>query len=74
MTIDLGDLYSAELQVGLFLHHAIADLAAAARTEGRLPIVLAGNCNSGVIGCFAAAGRVAETLMLRRSIPGSKPV
>jgi arginase len=58
MTIDLGDLYPAELHARFFLHHAIADLAAAARTEGRLPIVLAGNCNSGVIGCLAAAGRV----------------
>jgi len=58
MTVDLGDLYPAELHVGFFLHHAIADLAASARIEGRFPIVLTGNCNSGVIGCLAAAGRV----------------
>jgi arginase len=55
--IDLDDLYPAELAVGFFLHHAIADAAASARAEGSMPIALTGNCNSGVIGCLAATGR-----------------
>jgi arginase len=59
-TIGLEGLYPAELAVGFFLHHAIADAVAMARQEESLPLVLTGNCNSGVLGCLAAAGRTSS--------------
>lgn len=55
--IGLGDTYPSELAVGFLLHRSIADAATGARTGGRLPVALTGNCNSGVIGCLTAALR-----------------
>jgi arginase len=55
--LDIDDRYPAELERGFELQRRIADAAAASRADGALPIVLSGNCNAGVIGCLAAAGR-----------------
>lgn len=45
------------------LHRAIAESVAAARAEGRLPIVLSGNCNTAAVGALSGVGTAAVVWM-----------
>ncbi len=45
------------------LYRAVAERAAAARAEGRLPIVLSGNCNAAAVGSLAGVGPSAVVWM-----------
>jgi arginase len=46
--------FHAEIATAFDLHGVVRDLVASAVENKHLPIVLAGNCNTGVIGCLAA--------------------
>ncbi|MES1244128.1 MAG: arginase family protein [Acidobacteriota bacterium] len=45
------------------LHRAVGERVAAARAEGRLPVVLSGNCNTAAIGALSAIGPAAVVWM-----------
>lgn len=45
------------------LHRAVGERVSAARSEGRLPIVLSGNCNTSALGSLSAIGPAAVVWM-----------
>ena len=45
------------------LHRAVAERAAAARADGRLPVVLSGNCNTAAVGALSGVGPAAVVWM-----------
>jgi arginase len=57
------DGFLTEVTSAPALHRAIGERVAAARSEGRLPIVLSGNCNTAAVGALSAIGPAAVVWM-----------
>jgi arginase len=57
------DGFLTEVTSAPALHRAVAERVAAARAEGRLPIVLSGNCNTAAVGALSAVGPAAVVWM-----------
>lgn len=57
------DGFLTEVTCAPALHRAIGERVAAARTEGRLPVVLSGNCNTAAVGALSAIGPAAVVWM-----------
>lgn len=53
--VEPGAPFPTEVATAFDLHRRVGAAVEAAATEGRLPIALTGNCNTGVIGALAAA-------------------
>jgi arginase len=61
--VRLPDGFLTEVTSATALHHQVAERVAAARQEGRLPIVLSGNCNHAALGILAGIGPAAVVWM-----------
>ena len=57
------DGFLTEVTSAPLLHRAVAERVAAARAEGRLPVVLSGNCNTAAMGALAGIGPAAVVWM-----------
>jgi arginase len=57
------DGFLTEVTCAPALHRAIGERVAAARAEGRLPVVLSGNCNTAAVGALSAIGPAAVVWM-----------
>jgi arginase len=61
--VRLPDGFLTEATSAAALHRLVAGRVAAAREEGRLPVVLSGNCNHAALGTLAAIGPAAVVWM-----------
>jgi arginase len=57
------DGFLTEVTSAPALHRAVGERVSAARAEGRLPIVLSGNCNTAAMGALSAIGPAAVVWM-----------
>jgi arginase len=57
------DGFLTEVTSAPALHRAVGERVASARAEGRLPVVLAGNCNTAAVGALSAIGPAAVVWM-----------
>lgn len=55
--------FLTEVTSAPLLHRQVAEKASRARQEGRLPVVLSGNCNAAAVGSLAAIGRAGVVWM-----------
>ncbi|HEX3130685.1 MAG TPA: arginase family protein [Thermoanaerobaculia bacterium] len=55
--------FLTEVTSAPLLHRAVAERVAAARAEGRLPVVLSGNCNTAAVGALSGIGPAAVVWM-----------
>ena len=64
------DGFLTEVTSAPLLHRQVAEKVSAARSAGRLPVVLSGNCNAAAIGGLSGIGRAAVVISMCGNVPG----